>query len=1005
MLAAVACSLQCSSSLHEVSNTSDNSSSSPFGIPRLPRIKIGRPNRGRIVIAVVIAIVVVLFLSAKSLSSFYVNVLWHQAIGRTDVLWGILGAKGLLIGIFSLVFAILLLVNMAVADRLAPAIVPDSDEQRTLIPLRAVLKKRRKLVRTLLAVVLGGLIGLPAAAQWEQWLLFRNNQKFDVIDPLFNKDIGFYVFQLPFFEFLVAWAFGALVLISIVIAFLHYINGSIRLQGTDERVTAQAKVHMSVLLAGLALVRAANYWLSRFDLTRSTRGVVNGATYTDVKAQLPALNLMILVSVAVAALLLWNVRQRGWRLPVLAVGLWAIVAVAAGSVYPAIIQRFVVQPNVSTRELPYIERNLNATKAALGLTKVATENLDISAIAAKEIAADVAPLRDVRQLDPGEMRDRFALDQGLTSFYAIRDLDVDRYKVGDRVQQVMLATRELNSAGIPNKTWVSRHLLYTHGCGIVAAPASAVTTDGRPSYIDIGVKQPQLYFGDTTLDYAITNTSKEEQPCPTLKATPYSGTTGISMGSTLRRVAMAVNFGEYNLFGSNLINDKSQILLVRDVRARVQKLAPFLTYDADPYPVVQNGKVSWVIDAFTSTSRYPYAQPANTDQLTPGGGLNHSFNYARNSVKAVVDAYTGNVTFYVVDPTDPIAKAWSKAFPKLFTDVKKAPATLTSHFRYPEDLFRVQTNTYAKYHFDDPTLFFNRDGAWSVAQAPPLEPEQAAAIVGGSALATGTGDAVTVQDANVARFEPYYTIFHAPNSKSDVGVFSMLRPFVPFSSDDSRKELRSMMVVSSEPATYGQMTLYEFADPLPPGPATVAAQFDSEPAISQIITPLDQRGSRVVFGDLQIIPVAKSLVYVRPLYVRPDDATAKQVFVRKILASYDSRSVISDSVSGAIAKLFPGFSLDLGDRVGGANTSTTPDTTNTTLPGITSTTVPGSTGTTPTTVVAGVPQSPSELLASADALFSEADAALALTPPDFATYQAKQSAARELVRRALAAVK
>ncbi len=1005
MLAVVACSLQCSSSLHEVSNTSDNSSSSPFGIPRLPRIKIGKPNRGRIVIAVVIAIVVVLFLSAKSLSSFYVNVLWHQAIGRTDVLWGILGAKGILIGVFSLVFAILLLVNMAVADRLAPAIVPDSDEQRTLIPLRAALKKRRKLVRTLLAVVLGGLIGLPAAAQWEQWLLFRNNQKFGVIDPLFNKDIGFYVFQLPFFEFLVAWAFGALVLISIVIAFLHYINGSIRLQGTDERVTAQAKVHMSVLLAGLALVRAANYWLSRFDLTRSTRGVVNGATYTDVKAQLPALNLMILVSVAVAALLLWNVRQRGWRLPVLAVGLWAIVAVAAGSVYPAIIQRFVVQPNVSTRELPYIERNLNATKAALSLTKVATENLDISAIAAKEVSADVAPLRDVRQLDPGEMRDRFALDQGLTSFYAIRDLDVDRYKVGDRVQQVMLATRELNSAGIPNKTWVSRHLLYTHGCGIVAAPASAVTTDGRPSYIDIGVKQPQLYFGDTTLDYAITNTSKEEQPCPSLKATPYSGTTGISMGSTLRRVAMAVNFGEYNLFGSNLINDKSQILLVRDVRARVQKLAPFLTYDADPYPVVQNGKVSWVIDAFTSTSRYPYAQPANTDQLTPGGGLNHSFNYARNSVKAVVDAYTGNVTFYVVDPTDPIAKAWSKAFPKLFTDVKKAPATLTSHFRYPEDLFRVQTNTYAKYHFSDPTLFFNRDGAWSVAQAPPLEPEQAAAIVGGSALATGTGDAVTVQDANVARFEPYYTIFHAPNSKSDVGVFSMLRPFVPFSSDDSRKELRSMMVVSSEPATYGQMTLYEFVDPLPPGPATVAAQFDSEPAISQIITPLDQRGSRVVFGDLQIIPVAKSLVYVRPLYVRPDDATAKQVFVRKILASYDSRSVISDSVSGAIAKLFPGFSLDLGDRVGGANTSTTPDTTNTTLPGTTPTTVPGFTGTTPTTVVGGIPQSPSELLASADALFSEADAALALTPPDFATYQAKQSAARELVRRALAAVK
>ena len=1005
MLAAVAYSHQCSSSLHEVSNTSDNSSTSPFGIPRLPRIKIGKPNRGRIVIAVVIAIVVVLILSAKSLSSFYVNVLWHQAIGRTDVLWGVLGAKGLLIGVFSLVFAILLWLNMAVADRLAPAIVPDSDEQRTLIPLRAALKKRSKLIRTILALVLGVLIGLPAAAQWEQWLMFRNNQSFGVVDPLFNKDIGFYVFQLPFLEFLVAWAFGALVLISIVIAFLHYINGSIRLQGTAERVTPQAKVHLSVLLACLALVRAANYWLSRFDLTRSTRGVVNGATYTDVKAQLPALNLMILVSVAVAALLLWNVRQRGWRLPVLAVGLWAIVAVVAGTIYPAVIQRFVVQPNVSSRELPYIERNLDATKSALGLTKIANESFDVAPIAAKDVAADAGPLRDVRQLDPGEMRDRFALDQGLASFYAIRDLDVDRYTVDGRVQQVMLAPRELNSAGIPNATWVSRHLLFTHGCGIVAAPASTVTDDGRPSYIDIGVKQPQLYFGDTALDYAVTNTSKEEQPCPTLKATPYSGTTGISLSSTLRRVAMAVNFGEFNLFGSNLINDDSQILLVRDVRARVQKLAPFLTFDADPYPVVQNGKVSWVIDAFTSSSRYPYAQPANTDQLTPGGGLNHSFNYARNSVKAVVDAYTGNVTFYIVDSKDPIARAWSKAFPKLFSDVKKAPASLTSHFRYPEDLFRVQTNTYAKYHFDDPTLFFNRDGAWSVAQAPPLEPEQATALLGNTAAVSGTGDAVTVQDANVARFEPYYTLFHAPNSKSDTGVFSMLRPFVPFSSDDSRKELRSMMVVSSDPATYGEMTLYDFSDPLPPGPATVAAQFDSEPAISQTITPLDQRGSRVVFGDLQIVPVAKGLVYVRPLYVRPDDAAAKQVFVRKILASYDSRSVIADTVSGAIAKLFPGFSLDLGDRVGGADATTNPDTTTPTLPGTTPTTVPGSSAPTPTTVVGGIPQSPSELLAAADTLFSEADAALALSPPDFATYQAKQAAARELVRQALAAVK
>jgi uncharacterized membrane protein (UPF0182 family) len=468
---------------------------------------------------------------------------------------------------------------------------------------------------------------------------------------------------------------------------------------------------------------------------------------------------------------------------------------------------------------------------------------------------------------------------------------------------------------------------------------------------------------------------------------------------------MAVNFGEYNLFGSSLINDKSQILLTRGVRERISKLAPFLTYDADPYPVVSNGKVSWVVDAFTSTSRYPYAQRANTDQLTPGGGLSHTYNYARNSVKAVVDAYTGDVTFYIVDLKDPIIRAWSKAFPKLFTDVKKAPKELVAHFRYPEDLFRVQTNTYAKYHFDDPTLFFNRDGAWSVAQSPPLEPEQTAVLVGGtSATGSGTGDAVEVQDANVARFEPYYTIFHAPNDKADKGVFSMLRPFVPFSADDSRKELRAMMVVSSDPATFGQITLYGFNEPLPPGPATVAAQFDSEPEISQNITLLDGRGSRVVFGDLQIVPVGKGIVYVRPLFIRPEDAAAKQVFVRKILASYDGKSVIADSVSLAIARLFPGFTLDLGDRVGGVVDSGSPSTIVPTSPTTPTTPSTPTTPTTPATPGDGVVNTPEELLRQADVLFAEADAALAQTPPDFATYQAKLSEARELVRQALQSI-
>ncbi|NBP53970.1 MAG: UPF0182 family protein [Actinobacteria bacterium] len=960
-----------------------NPSDLPGNSPRIPRLKIRKPGRGRIAIIVVVAFLLLLILSARSLSSFYINVLWHRSLGRTDVYWGIVGTKVALIGAFTLIFALLLWVNLAIADRIAPVSVPDSQEQRALAQLRTVLRKRRRLTRTVIAIILGLVISLPASAQWENWMMFRNHKSFGVDDPLFGNDVGFYVFRLPFSEFIVTWFFGALVLVAIITGVLHYVNGSIRVQDPEQRVSPQAKVHVSVLLAGLALVRAADYWLQRFDLTRSTRGVVQGATYTDVKAQLPALNLMILVSIAVALLFLWNVRQRGWRLPVLAVGLWAIVALVAGTVYPAIIQRFVVQPNVSSRELPYIERNLDATKAALGLDTVDKVDFEVGDIGTKDVEANVASLRDVRQLEPTQMRDRFSLDQGLTSFYAIRDLDVDRYSIDGRLQQVMLATRELNSAGIPNGTWVSRHLLYTHGCGVVAAPASSVTSDGRPVYIDLGVKRPELYFGNGPLTYAITNTGNSEQPCANVKAQPYAGKAGIKLDGTLKRIALAINFGEYNLFGSRLIDDKSQILLVRDVRDRVEKLAPFLTFDADPYPVVHDGKVDWVIDAFTSTSRYPYAQRANTDQLTPGGGLSHSFNYARN-----------------------IIRMWRDVFPKLFTDGDKAPKSLSAHFRYPEDLFRVQTNVYAKYHFDDPSLFFNRDGAWSVAQAPPLEPEQSTALAGGLAgTATGTGDAVDVQEANVERFEPYYTIFHDPTGKAKSPTFSMLRPFVPFSADDARKELRSMMVVSSDPDSFGRLTLYEFNDPLPPGPATVAAQFDSDPIISQTITPLDLRGSRVVFGDLQIVPVGKGLVYVRPLFVRPDDSAARQVFVRKVLASYGDQSVIADSVTLAIGKLFAGFDTDLGDRVDDGRAPETPETgtDSTTDTGAPDSGTTGS-GTTDTTTPDTTGQTPAQLLARADELFAEADAALAQTPPDFAAFQEKQAAARELIRRALQSI-
>ena len=966
------------------------------GSPRIPRITIGRPSRGRVIVSAIIGTLLVLVLSARGLSSFFVNVLWFDSVGRSDVFWGTLRAKTELAVVFSLGLALFLWANLLIADRLAPITLPDTPEDRTVMKIREATAKSRSKLRIAIALLVGLMLGLPASSQWQEWLMFRNHQSFGKADPLFDADIGFHVFRLPFAQFVVSWTFGALVLSAIVVTAFHFVNGSIRPQDRTQRVSPQAKVHLSLLIAGMMVLRAVAYFLSRFELTTSTRGVVRGALYTDVNAQLPALNLMILVSLTVTAILLWNVRQRGWRLPVIAVGLWVVVAVVAGTLYPAIIQRFVVQPNVSTREIEFIQRNIEATKSAMGIDEVERVETTFSDIDTDDVVADQAALRDIRQLDPVQMRDRFTLDEGRASFYRIVDLDVDRYAIDGRTQQVLVATRELNTAGIPNRTWVSRHLIYTHGCGVVAAPASRVTDDGRPSYIDLEVTRPQIYFGDGLDGYAVVKTSQREQACPGVGESTFTGRAGISFDGVLRRLSLAVNFGEFNLFGSNLITDSSELLLVRDVRDRVGKIAPFLRFDDDPYPVVVDGEIKWVIDAFTTTNRYPYAESADTSQLGGASGLNVPFNYVRNSVKAVVDAYSGEVTLYRTDEADPIAAMWAAAFPDLFADRDDVPAALSAHFRYPEDLFRVQSNLFGRYQFDDATLFFNRDAAWSVSQAPPLEPEGASQVVpGGITASTVAGlDVIDAGASNVLRFSPYYSIFHAPGSQSSSGTFSMVRPFVPFSSDDSRKELRSLMVVSSDPKSYGKMTVYDVTSPLPAGPATVAAEFESDPEISATITPLDLRGSRVTYGDLQMVPIGKGIVYLRPMFVMPNAADAKQVFVRKILAHYNGESVIGDNLRDALAKIFPGFAVDLGDRVGGG-TGVSP-----------TTTVPSGGSGSPTTTVAppSAGASPSELLAAAQRLFDEADAALAETPPDFATYQAKLAEARELVARALAAV-
>ena len=950
---------------------------SPSDLPRPERGARRLGDRGRIVIIAIAVIVVVLLVSARFLSGFYVDYLWHLSVGRGDVFWGVLGNKALLFALFAAVFIAVAVLNLVIADRLAPASFA-ANMHPVVERFHEVFGRRLRLVRFAAAVFFGLLFALPATSHWQDWMLFRNSKSFGITDAQFGNDIGFYVFRLPFITFALDWFYAALVFVTLLVLLTHILNGGVVLQPPRPKVRRATKAHLAVLLALLAVVKAGDYWVTRYELTTEQRGFVQGATYSVVKAQLPAVVLLALIALLVAGLFLFSLKTDSWRLPLVASGLWVVVALLGGVVYPAVVQALVVNPNQKDREAPYIERNVLATRQAFGIENVSEQTLSFGTLSAAEITADASPLRDVRLLNPGRLVERFRIDQGQRSGLTIRDLDVDRYELDGREQQVLMAARELDQGSIANKSWQGTHLIFTHGCGLVQAPVSRVETSGRPDYVAVPLDRPELYFSEDLTGYAVVNTTVSEDICPEqTNAGEYQGDGGVRLDSFVRRVAFALHFLDYNLLGSSAITDDSQLLTIRDVRERVGTVAPFLSLEGDPYPVAVDGRVKWLVDAYTTSDRYPYAQNADLTQLTAASGLNFPFNYIRNSVKATVDAYDGSVALYISDPSDPIVQAWASAFPDLFAPMDAMPGDLRSHLRYPEDLFRVQTAHYSKYRLA-PSAFYGRDGAWSVAQGPSIQPrliETGAAVAGtvtDPAAASTAADAFA-SEAGTARFVPYYSMFRAPGQAE--ASFQLLRPFVPFSTNDNRTELQAFMVASSEPDTYGQLSAYVVQGKVD-GPATVAATIESDPAISQQITLLDQKGSTVFYGDLQLVPLSDGLLYVRPLYVESD--TSKQLSYRFVLVSYQGKAAFGTSLQQALGKLFPGFSTDLGDVVGGTTEPTDPT-------GPTEPTDPGTS------------QDPAELLAQADELFAQADDAL----PDFAKYAELTAQARALVKQAL----
>ncbi len=973
----------------------------PSDMPRRQR----RPIRGRIWVLVGLVVLFILLTSLRSIAGFYTDYLWFKELHFTSVFRGVLVVQVLLAVFFTLLFFGLMLANLTIADRVAPKFRTVGPEDELVQRYREAVGPHAGKVRVVVSLIFALFAGIGTRSQWNNWVLLIHASKFPTTDQQFHKNVGFYVFQLPFINFVLNWLFVALIICLVVTIIFHYLNGGIRLQSATERVTPQVKAHISVLLGALALVKAVSYWFQQYGLVLSKRHVVDGATYTDVHASLPAIKLLLLIAVIAAGLFIYNIRQKGWTFPIIAVALWGLVWILVGGVYPAFIQAVQVDPSENVKERPYITRNITATRTAFGLDKVADKNFQGTS---DLTAADVAPgtpnyqsLQNIRLLDPDFVRDAFNRLQEIRTYYQFNDLDVDRYSLSNQTSPTLTAVRELNSADVPSG-FVNKHMQYTHGYGAVLSAANQQgvnPVDGTPNFLlsdippvaapgaptlntDTGAK---IYYGESEPGYVIVKSKQPELDYQDKNGTnvtsSYSGTGGVPMGSIFRRAAFALRFGDINPLISSLVTSKSRIMYVRDIQARVRKAAPFLKYDSDPYSVIVDGKVYWVQDAYTVTSRYPYSQGANLDRMPTSSGLDSSFNYVRNSVKVVIDAYNGSMRYYVMDQTDPIVKTYMKAFPELFvpgTQMDTLNPGLRAHLRYPEDLFRVQTNMYGRYHITDANGFYTQANAWTISQDP------GSGSPAGAAAVQPVGPNGQLLPVRRTRMDPVYVLTALPGETQQ--SFMILQPFVPVSPSDKQQNLTAFMVAKGDPANYGQLETYV----TPPGqlidgPALVNSAINANSDIAKEETLLNQQGSQVKLGNVITVPINQSLIYVQPLYVQAQSNPVPRL--ADVIVVYHGQAVHGGTLNAAICQL--PFGAVYCTLPGGDAPPPSQQTTNTVSPGSgTSTTTTAPPASTTTTTPATAPPSGAtvaQLLADAQNHFAAAQSAL--KAGDLATYQ------------------
>jgi len=815
----------------------------------------------------ILAGVLVLFILLNISKGFYTEWLWFSSLDYGSVYTTILKTKVLIFFSAAIIFGLLFLGNLVLATRLAP-------KTETLWPWTIVSRLQQLSKWSIIAgtALLSLIFGLIAQGNWQVVLRFFNGQPFGITDPVFHNEVAFYVFSLPFWHFLRGWLLGALIITLLGSAGIYLLSYTLQRLRFD--FARPVLAHVGGLVMAILGLFAWGYWLGIWELVFSERGVVFGANYADMHAKLPAQWILLAVVVIFIGIILMSVLRRNFRWSLYGVGAWIVAAIIVGAIFPAVVQRFQVQPNELAKERPYIEYNIQFTREAFALGRVEEQSFPAEkSPSPQDVTQNEATINNIRLWDHRPLKDTYNHIQSIRLYYDFHDVDVDRYTIDGEYRQVMLSARELSAEKLAGQaqTWVNRRLQFTHGYGAALSPVNEVSTEGLPVLLvkdippvgDFNIVQPQIYFGEKTNDYVIVKTETQEFDYPMGEENVYGhyqGEGGVNLGSFTRRLVYAWQFGDLNILVSGELTPESRVLYYRNIQERVNHVAPFLKLDSDPYLIVMEGRLFWIQDAYTTTDRYPYSEP-----------VVEGLNYIRNSVKVAIDAYNGSMTFYITEPEDALIQTYQSIFPELFVPAEQMPQSLRAHWRYPEDMFNIQASVYQSYHMRDARVFYNKEDMWAVPKEFYAGKEQL--------------------------MEPYYIIMRLPDEEKE--EFLLMLPFTPVNKNNTI----GWLAARCDGENYGKLLAYHFPkERLVYGPSQIENRIQQDTVITEQLALWGRGGSRVIRGNLLVIPLGRSNLYVEPVFLQAEDGGLPEL--KRVIVATGEHIAMEPTLKESIAAIF-----------------------------------------------------------------------------------------------------